>query len=27
LWDVELGGDGFNYPIQKTYALGVNISF
>ena len=27
LWDVELGSDGFNYPIQKTYALGVNISF
>lgn len=27
LWDVELGGDGFNYPIQKTYAVGVNISF
>ena len=27
LWDVELGGYGFNYPIQKTYALGVNISF
>ncbi len=27
LWDVELGGNGFNYPIQKTYALGVNISF
>ena len=27
LWDVELGGNGFNYPIQKTYAMGVNISF
>ena len=27
LWDVELGGNAFNYPIQKTYALGVNISF
>lgn len=27
LWDVELGGNGFNYPIQRTYALGVNISF
>ena len=26
-WDVELGEDGFNYPIQKTYALGLNISF
>lgn len=27
LWDVELGESGFNYPIQKTYAVGVNISF
>ena len=27
LWDVELGEDGFNYPIQKTYAVGVSVSF
>ena len=27
LWDVELGENGFNYPIQKTYAIGLNISF
>ena len=27
LWDVELGENGFNYPIQKTYAVGINISF
>jgi len=27
VWDVELGDDGFNYPIQRTYSLGVNISF
>lgn len=27
LWDVELGENGFNYPIQKTYSMGVNISF
>lgn len=26
-WDVELGDDGFNYPIQKTYAIGLNFSF
>ncbi len=26
-WDVELGESGFNYPIQKTFALGVNVSF
>ncbi|MDY4042286.1 MAG: TonB-dependent receptor [Marinifilaceae bacterium] len=27
IWDVELGENGFNYPIQKTYAIGLNISF
>lgn len=27
LWDVELGEHGFNYPIQKTYAIGLNVSF
>ena len=27
IWDVELGGNGFNYPIQKTYSFGVNLSF
>ena len=27
IWDVELGENGFNYPIQKTYAVGLNISF
>lgn len=27
LWDVELGGNGFNYPIQKSYSMGVNFSF
>lgn len=27
LWDVELGEDGFNYPIQKTYMLGINVNF
>lgn len=27
LWDVELGEDGFNYPIQKTYTVGINFSF
>lgn len=26
-WDVELGENGFNYPIQRTYTLGVNVSF
>lgn len=27
VWDVELGEDGFNYPIQKTYTIGLNFSF
>ncbi len=27
LWDVELGSSGFNYPIQKTYSVGINVSF
>ena len=27
IWDVELGSDGFNYPIQKTYSVGLNVSF
>lgn len=26
-WDVELGSNGFNYPIQRTYSLGINVSF
>ncbi len=27
IWDVELGENGFNYPIQKTYTAGLNFSF
>lgn len=27
VWDVELGEDGFNYPIQRTYSAAINISF
>lgn len=27
LWDVELGSDGFNYPIQRTFSVGLNVSF
>lgn len=27
VWDVELGESGFNYPIQKTYSLGLNVNF
>lgn len=27
IWDVELGQNGFNYPIQRTYSVGLNVSF
>lgn len=27
VWDVELGESGFNYPIQRTYTLGLNFNF
>lgn len=27
IWDVELGSTGFNYPIQRTFSLGLNLSF
>ena len=27
LWDVEMGNNGFNYPIQKTYSVGLNVNF
>lgn len=27
VWDAELGNTGFNYPIQRTFSLGLNVSF
>lgn len=27
VWDVELGSDGFNYPIQRTYTASINVNF
>lgn len=27
LWDVEMGGNGLAYPIQRVYNIGVNVSF
>ena len=27
LWDPEMGGDGFNYPLQRVYSVGLNVSF
>lgn len=26
LWDPELGGNGLNYPLQKVFNVGVNLS-
>lgn len=26
LWDAELGGNAFNYPIQKVFNLGINVN-
>jgi len=26
LWDPELGGNGFSYPIQKVFNIGLNIN-
>lgn len=27
MWDAEMGGDGLGYPLQKTYNIGINVSF
>lgn len=27
LWDVEMGGNGLGYPLQRVINLGVNLSF
>jgi len=27
LWDVEMGGGGLGYPIQKVFNLGLNVNF
>jgi TonB-linked SusC/RagA family outer membrane protein len=27
LWDVEMGGNGLGYPIQKVFNLGLNLNF
>ena len=26
MWDPELGGNGFAYPIQKVYNIGINVN-
>jgi TonB-linked SusC/RagA family outer membrane protein len=27
LWDVEMGGNGLGYPLQRVFNVGVNINF
>ena len=27
LWDPELAGHGLNYPIQRTFNIGLNVTF
>jgi hypothetical protein len=27
LWDVEMGANGFNYPLQRVINVGINLSF
>ncbi len=27
LWDAEMGGNGLQYPIQKTHTVGLQVSF
>ena len=27
LWDVEMGGNGLGYPVQRVFNLGLNVSF
>jgi TonB-linked SusC/RagA family outer membrane protein len=27
MWDVEMGGNGLGYPLQKTFNIGLNVSF
>lgn len=27
LWDVEMGGNGLGYPVQRVYNIGINLGF
>jgi TonB-linked SusC/RagA family outer membrane protein len=27
MWDVEMGGNGLGYPIQRTFNIGINLSY
>ena len=27
LWDIEMGGNGLGYPIQRSFNIGITVSF
>ena len=27
MWDIEMGGNGLGYPIQRTFNIGLNVNF
>jgi hypothetical protein len=27
IWDLELGGNGLNYPLQRVFNVDINLSF
>ncbi|GEM_PF-5120672 len=27
IWDVEMGGNGLDYPVQRVINVGLNINF
>lgn len=27
LWDIEMGGNGLGYPLQRVYNIGLNVTF
>jgi hypothetical protein len=27
IWDVEMGGNGLGYPLQRVANLGINLTF
>jgi len=27
LWDPEMAGNGFDYPVQRVHNIGINLSF
>ena len=27
LWDIEMGKSGLNYPLQRVFNVGINVSF